>query len=108
MIELFTTKLGRFKLIASLEGISFLVLVGIALPLKYVWGQPGLSSNAGTVHGILFVLYILNIIQNKIELGWVTRKTVVAILLSIIPFGTFYVAGKMIPNIHNETTNNND
>jgi integral membrane protein len=104
MLTLFTTKLGRFKLIASLEGISFLVLVGIAVPLKHVWGQPWLVQNIGMVHGILFILYLFNIIQNKIELGWATGKTVIAMLLSIIPFGTFYVVRKMIPRIHNEAT----
>jgi integral membrane protein len=107
MLELFTTKLGRFKLIASIEGISFLVLVGIAVPLKYVWGQPWLVSNIGMVHGILFILYLFNIIQNKIELGWATGKTILAMLLSIVPFGTFYVVRKMIPKIHNEASEQN-
>jgi integral membrane protein len=108
MLELFTTKLGRFKLIASLEGISFLILVGIAVPLKHIWGQPWLVQNMGMVHGILFILYLFNIIQNKIELGWATGKTALAILLSIVPFGTFYVVRKMIPQIHNEATKINE
>lgn len=106
MLQLFTTKLGRFRLIASLEGISFLVLIGIAVPLKYVWGQPWLVQNTGMIHGILFVLYLFNIIQNKIELGWATGKTVLAMLLSMVPFGTFYVVSRMIPKIHQEASNN--
>jgi integral membrane protein len=106
MIKFFTTKWGRFKLIASLEGISFLVLVGIAVPLKYIWGQPWLVQNMGMIHGILFILYLFNIIQNKIELGWATGKTALAMLLSIIPFGTFYVVRKMIPKINNEALGN--
>lgn len=107
MLELFTTKLGRLKLIATIEGISFLVLVGIAVPLKHIWGQPWLVQSMGMVHGILFILYLFNIIQNKIELGWATGKTALAMLLSIVPFGTFYVVRKMIPKIHSEATEHN-
>lgn len=102
MLNLFKTKLGRFKLIATLEGISFLILVGVAVPLKYVWGQAWLVSNIGMLHGILFILYLINIIQNKFELGWASGKTFLAILLSIVPFGTFYVVRKMLPKIHRE------
>lgn len=104
MKEIFNTKLGRFKLVAALEGISFLVLVGVGVPLKYMWGQPWLVQNVGMIHGILFVLYLFSIIQNKIELNWATGKTALAILLSLVPFGTFYVMRKMIPDIHDDTS----
>jgi len=101
-MKLLTTKIGRFKLIASLEGFSFLILVGIAVPMKHIWSQPWLVQNLGMIHGIIFLLYLLNIIQNKIELSWSTGKTLLAIVLSIIPFGTFYVVNKMIPPIMRE------
>lgn len=101
MTGLFKTRLDRFKLIAALEGISFLVLVGIAVPLKYIWHKPWLVQNIGMIHGILFVLYIISIIQNKIELRWDTGRTMLAILLSFIPFGPFYVVRKMIPTLSN-------
>jgi integral membrane protein len=104
-MNLLTTKIGRFKLIASLEGISFLLLVGIAVPLKYIWGQPWLVQNVGMIHGLLFVLYLFSIIQNKIELEWNTGKTLLAMLMSIVPFGTFYVVSKMIPAIMKEAAN---
>lgn len=97
MKELFTTSIGRFKLVADLEGISFLVLLLIAMPLKYMWGKPWLVQNIGMVHGLLFVLYLLAILKNKEELGWNWGKSTLAALLSVIPFGTFYVTRKMIP-----------
>ncbi|HLP53437.1 MAG TPA: DUF3817 domain-containing protein [Fluviicola sp.] len=102
MVELFKTKFARLKVIAFLEGISFIILMFVALPLKYIWKEPWLVSNIGMVHGALFVLYLLSIIQSKIELRWANGKTALAMLLSIIPFGTFYVVGKMIPKIDNE------
>lgn len=97
MKTLLTTKLGRLKLIATLEGISFLVLIGIAMPLKYIWHQPWLTQNTGLAHGIFFILYLLAIIQSKIELQWAAGKTILAMILSLVPFGTFYVVGRMIP-----------
>lgn len=97
MKELFTTNVGRFKLVADLEGLSFLVLLLIAMPLKYMWGKPWLVQNIGMVHGLLFILYLLAILQNKAELGWDWKKSALAAFLSVIPFGTFYVTRKMIP-----------
>ncbi|MCU0341404.1 MAG: DUF3817 domain-containing protein [Spirosomaceae bacterium] len=102
MKDIFTTKIGRFKLVALLEGLSFLLLLGVAMPLKYIWGKPWLVQNVGMIHGILFVLYIFQIIQLKIELNWPTGKTLLAIVLSFVPFGPFYVMQKMIPSMMDE------
>lgn len=95
--ELFTTGLGRFRLVAALEGISFLLLLGIAMPLKYIWGQPWMVQSVGLAHGLLFVLYIYGVMQYRTALGWNLRQTALALLLSVLPFGTFYVTGKMMP-----------
>lgn len=100
--ELFNTRLGRFRLIAALEGISFLVLLGIAMPLKYIWHQPEMVRQVGLIHGLLFVLYILAILQNKIVLGWPAGKTALAMILSVVPFGTFYVTNRMIPKMESD------
>lgn len=99
MRTLFTTSLGRFRLVSALEGWSFLILLGIAMPLKYIWQEPWLVQNVGMAHGLLFVLYLLLVLQNKLELGWDWRKTLLAMALSVVPFGTFYVARRMIPAI---------
>lgn len=101
-MKLINTKTGRFKIIAFLEGVSFLVLLCIAMPLKYIWHEPWLVQQMGMAHGIFFVLYIVSIIQNKIEFAWDTKKTLLAMLLSVVPFGTFYVTAKMIPSIARE------
>lgn len=94
--------LTNFKRIATLEGITLLVLLFIATPLKYTTGYTGLTQILGPVHGFLFVLYVINIFQNKIELNWNTKKTLLAILLSFVPLGTFYVSKRMIPILENE------
>lgn len=97
--QLFTTSLGRFRLVSTLEGWSFLLLLGIAMPLKYIWKLPEMVQVVGMAHGLLFVLYLLLVLQNKLELGWDLRKTLLAMALSVVPFGTFYVVRKMIPAI---------
>lgn len=101
MKKYFIDKLERFRLIAFLEGLSFLLLLGIAMPLKYMWGQPWLVENIGMIHGLLFILYIFMTIQLKFELDWSWRKTLLAMLASIVPFGTFWVTAKLLPKLAN-------
>jgi integral membrane protein len=97
MQKLFLTNLGRFRLVAALEGWSFLILIGIAMPLKYIWQEPWLVQNVGMAHGLLFVLYLVLVPLHKRELGWDWGRTLLAMALSVVPLGTFYVARRMIP-----------
>ena len=82
--------LGRLRLISILEGLSLLVLLGVAMPLKYLAGQPLAVRWVGLGHGILFVSYVLLLVQNAIELRWPVRKVGLGLLLSVLPFGAFY------------------
>ncbi|MBF9224019.1 DUF3817 domain-containing protein [Hymenobacter ruricola] len=66
MKELLLTGLGRLRLVAILEGVSFLVLLLVAMPLKYLAGQPQAVRPVGMAHGLLFVLYCFLLIQQKI------------------------------------------
>jgi integral membrane protein len=90
MIDLIKTSLGRFRIIAFAEGISYLILLFIAMPLKYVWGQPGAVKSFGTIHGLLFVLYILYLFLCKIEYRWTVKKALILLGISVVPFGNFY------------------
>ncbi len=90
-----TTTLGRLRVVGFLEGVSFLVLLLIAMPLKYIWQMPQAVQITGMAHGVLFILYILAVIQAKIELGWNMRKTLLALVASVLPFGTFYAEAKL-------------
>ncbi len=81
--------IGRFRLIAITEGISYIVLLFIAMPIKYFAGFPDAVKYTGWVHGLLFMLYLLGLISAKINLNWGFKKTVIAFLASLIPFGTF-------------------
>jgi integral membrane protein len=95
MFNLLKTQLGRLRVLAFLEGVSFLVLLGVGMPLKYILHQPEANKVIGLVHGLLFVLYVLNVIQARIEFRWSGRKTGLALLASIVPFGTFWADARL-------------
>ena len=90
MLELIKTSLGRLRIAGFLEGISFLVLLFIAMPLKYLYNSPEMVQITGRIHGLLFVIYVLLVIQVGLELSWSGKKIILALLASIVPFGTFY------------------
>jgi integral membrane protein len=94
------TKLGRLRIIAFLEGISLLILVGVAVPLKYGWHNPALVKIMGPVHGLLFLFFVLNTISVGIAYKWEFRITTWKVLLAcIIPFGTFYIDRKILSRL---------
>lgn len=96
MFDLLKTTLGRFRIIGFMEGISYLILLFIAVPLKYMWGQPAAVRTFGSVHGFLFVLYILYVFLCKIEYRWSVMKMLILLAISIIPFGNFYADRKFL------------
>lgn len=88
------TQLGRLKLVAALEGWSLLILLCIAMPLKYMANLPQAVQVVGMAHGILFILYIIMVVQVTFELNWSFKKMLLSFIASIIPFGTFYASSK--------------
>ncbi len=95
MLELLKTQIGRTRIIAFVEGISFLVILFITMPMKYMCAIPQPNKIFGMVHGVLFILYVLAIVQSKIEYNWSFKKLGLAFLASIVPFGTFWADEKL-------------
>jgi integral membrane protein len=92
MLQLFNHSVGRLRIIGFLEGISLLVLVFVAVPLKYGAGMPALASIMGTIHGALFLLFVFNTLSVGVTLKWKFTETTWKVLLAcILPFGTFYI-----------------
>lgn len=97
---LLTSNVGRLRLIGLLEGISLLVLVGVAVPLKYAYSDPSLVRAIGPVHGLLFLLFILKTLQVGVEQRWKFAQTTWKVLLAcIVPFGTFYIDRKILSRL---------
>jgi integral membrane protein len=92
--QLLKTALGRLRIIAFIEGCSYLLL-GFTMILKYKFSMPQPNYVVGLAHGILFVLYIVLLLQVSFLHRWSIIKMLMAFLASLIPFGTFY-ADKVI------------
>ena len=84
-----------FRIIAFLEGSSFILLLGIAMPLKYMYDKPEMVKIVGMAHGVLFMMYIVLAIVVKEKLNWNTKQTLLVLVASVLPFGTFYADRKL-------------
>jgi integral membrane protein len=87
--QLMKTALGRLRIVAFIEGCSYLLL-GFTMILKYKFSMPQPNYIVGLAHGILFVLYIVLLLQVSFLHRWSIIKILMAFLASLIPFGTFY------------------
>ncbi len=85
-----------FRIISFLEGVSYLLLLFIATPIKYLQGDASYVKLLGMPHGILFMLYIVLAIVIQKEMKWNTKTLGIVLLCSILPFGTFYVDKKYL------------
>jgi integral membrane protein len=90
------TSIGRLRVIGFWEGVSFLVLLGIAMPLKYWAGEPGAVRVVGMAHGILFMMYVWAAIQAALEHNWPWRRTALVLLASLLPAGPFVVDARLL------------
>ncbi len=82
--------IGRLRAIGTLEGISFFVLLGIAMPLKYFAGIPEAVKIVGWAHGLLFVLYMLALAIVFFKYRWPFLKGLKGFLVAFIPGGPFW------------------
>jgi len=78
-----------FRMIALAEGISFLTLLLMAMPMKYLMGMPEVVRVVGSIHGALFVLYLGLLAMLHFRQRWSVSFSLYALLASVIPFGTF-------------------
>lgn len=95
IMQVIQSHLGRLRIIGFLEGISFILLVGIAMPLKYIGGYTHATWDIGMIHGVLFISYIIAVIPVKFDLNWNLKTTFLVLLASLLPFGTFVAEYKI-------------
>ncbi|RYY50443.1 MAG: DUF3817 domain-containing protein [Chitinophagaceae bacterium] len=104
MIARSTKDLRRFLLIALVEGISYLLLLCIAMPLKYLADMPEFVKYLGWAHGVLFVLYCFYLLKVWMGYKWSFWKATGAFIASLLPFGTF-VLDKQLKKEYPEVSN---
>lgn len=95
-MRFFTTTIGRLRLVGFLEGVSFLLLLGVAMPLKYLAGQPEAVRVVGMAHGILFLLYLWATVLAALEYKWSWSRSLLVAAASLLPFGPFYADAKWL------------
>ncbi|TMM30522.1 DUF3817 domain-containing protein [Polaribacter aestuariivivens] len=85
-----------FRIVSFLEGVSYLLLLFIATPIKYLHGDASYVKMLGMPHGLLFMLYIVLAIVIQKQMNWNNKTLGIVLLCSIIPFGTFYMDKKYL------------
>ena len=87
---------GIFRIIAFLEGVSYILLLFIAVPIKYSLGDSTYVKLLGMPHGVLFVAYLLFAIIIKNNEKWNKTELFIVLICSIVPFGTLYIDKKYL------------
>jgi len=87
-----------FRIVSFLEGVSYLLLLFIASPIKYFQGDASYVKILGMPHGILFMLYIVLAIVIQKQMKWNLKTLGIVMIASILPFGTFYIDKKYLQN----------
>ena len=95
MNGLLATPIGRLRVLGLIEGVSYLVLLGVAMPLKYLAGQPMAVKVFGWAHGVLFVAFCAALLQVFLVHRWSIFKAGLVFVASLLPFGTFVVDGRL-------------
>ena len=95
--------LNIFRKIAVAEGISYILLIFIAMPLKYWAHIPEAVKYTGWAHGLLFVLYIAFFVMTWIEVKWPIGKAALIVFASLLPFAPFWVDKKLKEDNENKS-----
>ena len=98
------TILGWLRLVALLEGISYLLFI-VTVPLKYGFDITTPNYIVGMAHGVLFLAYGALVLANALEYRWGFNKTVVAGICGLLPAGTFYADYKIFKPLEKQQAN---
>ena len=89
------TRVDQLRIVGIAEGVSYLVLLFIAMPVKYLLGYPLAVTIAGSLHGVLFILYVVAMICAIPEQKWAAKEIVEVFLAALYPCGTFILDRKL-------------
>jgi integral membrane protein len=85
-----------FKITSFLEGVSYILLLFVGVPLKYFGDNDVLVKSLGMPHGMLFLAYILLALWIRSKMNWNATDTFIVLIASLLPFGTFYINKKYV------------
>ena len=87
--------INRFRLISYIEGISYLILLFIAMPIKYILDNPYFVKIVGMSHGVLFIIFVIFLLETMRKHSWSLKFSSSIFILSLIPFGSFLIEKKI-------------
>ncbi len=99
MFLTFDSTLTRLRSVGSWEAISYLLLLFVAMPLKYIWGWPEAVRVVGMAHGVLWVAYIALAVLGQLDYRWSWKITGWLFVASLLPFGPFVAEAKLLRQI---------
>ncbi len=85
-----------FKITSFLEGVSYILLLLVGVPLKYFGNNDIVVKALGMPHGLLFLAYIFLALFIRSQMKWDTKTTFIVLIASLLPFGTFYINQKYL------------
>jgi integral membrane protein len=85
------TSIGRLRAIGLVEAVSFLILLGVAMPLKYFAGLPQAVKIVGWIHGLLFIAFCMVLLQARLDAKWNAWRTGTILVAALLPFGPFVI-----------------
>lgn len=88
-----------FRVVGLLEGLSYVLLLFVGMPMKYMMGNPMGVKALGMPHGLLFILYLILAVNVFIEFEWPKKRLFYAFAASLLPFGTIIFDRKYLKNI---------
>jgi integral membrane protein len=95
----FGTTLQSLRVLAIWEGVSFLLILFVTMPLKYLAGMPEPNLVVGMAHGILFIGYVALVVLASSEYGFNLKQTFWSLVASVLPFGTFVADSRIFKPI---------
>jgi integral membrane protein len=87
--------LTRYRVMAYVTGVLLLVLVLVAMPLKYIWDQPTLVAIVGPAHGFLYMVYLVTAFDLAVRAKWRFVRTVLVLLAGTLPAASFFAERKV-------------
>lgn len=94
--------LARYRVMAWIVGVMLLVLVLVAMPLKYVWHDETLVAIVGPLHGFLYFIYLLVSLDLAIRAKFSPLRALVVLLAGTIPFVSFIVEHSVTKQVRAE------
>jgi integral membrane protein len=82
------------RILALIEGVSFLLLLFVGMPLKYGLAMPLGVKVLGWIHGVLFAGFCLGLVLATLLAGWRMRRGLLLLTAALLPFGPFFVDGR--------------